>query len=49
MEEPIFIIMQTLVQRAPEKTLADFLNNIEHYMGVYLRANTANRELQTIA
>jgi hypothetical protein len=49
MEEPIFSVMQTLVQRAPEKTLADFLDDVEHYMGVHLRADAANRELQTIA
>ncbi|KAL3440188.1 hypothetical protein BJX65DRAFT_315039 [Aspergillus insuetus] len=42
MEEPIFSVMQTLVQRAPEKALVDFLDNVEHYMGVHLRANAAN-------
>jgi hypothetical protein len=49
MEEPIFSVMQTLVQRAPEKTLADFLSDVEHYMGVHLRADAANHELQTVA
>jgi hypothetical protein len=49
MEEPIFSVMQTLVQRALEKTLADFLSNVKHYMGVHLHANAANRELQIVA
>jgi hypothetical protein len=37
--------MQTLVQRAPERTLADFLENIKYYIGVHLRADAANHEL----
>ncbi|KAL3447588.1 hypothetical protein BJX65DRAFT_307997 [Aspergillus insuetus] len=31
--------MQTLVQHAPEKTLADFLSDVKHYMGVHLHAD----------
>ncbi|KAL4879837.1 hypothetical protein BJY04DRAFT_87458 [Aspergillus karnatakaensis] len=49
MKEPIFSVMQNLVFQDRQKTFADLMEDIEHYMGVYLQADAANRELQSVA
>ncbi|THC87524.1 hypothetical protein EYZ11_013029 [Aspergillus tanneri] len=49
MEEPIFSVMQKMVYRDRTKSLDDFMGDVEHYMGIHLLADAANRELQSVA